>query len=333
MKNKTMKKEEKNDISKTIENIKKKFGEDSIMMLGDKPNIDVDVISTGSIGLDKALGVGGLPRGRIVEIFGQESSGKTTLALHIIAEAQKLGGSCAFIDAEHALDPAYAKRIGVNIFDLVISQPSGGEEALNIVKEMVSDGSFSVIVVDSVAALTPQNEIDGNIGDVQMATQARMMSQAMRMLTGMIAKTNTLVIFINQIRIDLRGYGNPNTTAGGKALRFYTSVRIEIKKLATIKKGEQVIGAQSQAKVIKNKVAPPFKKAEFQIIYNEGISRHGEILKLGESLGIVEKKGAYYWHGEEKIGHGYDAARQYLKENKKVADKIAKDINEKIKDE
>jgi recombination protein RecA len=327
-----MKKNNEKNISTTLEKIKKEFGEDSIMMLDQKQNIDVDVIPTGSIGLDRALGVGGLPRGRIIEIYGQESSGKTTLALHIIAEAQKLGGSCAFIDAEHALDPKYAKNIGVKTSELIICQPNGGEEALNIVKSMVEDGTLSVIVVDSVAALTPKNEIDGNIGDVQMATQARMMSQAMRMLTGMISKTNTLVIFINQIRIDLRGYGNPNTTAGGKALRFYSSVRLEIKKLATIKKGDEMIGSQASVKVVKNKVSSPFKTAEFQIIYNEGISKAGEILTLGEKLGLVNKAGAHYKYGEEKIGFGYDAARKHLKENSKVADKIAKDIS-KVQDE
>ena len=327
-----MKNNKEKNISMTIEEIKKKFGEDAIMMLDEKPNIDVDVIPTGSIGLDRALGVGGLPKGRIIEIYGQESSGKTTLALHIIAEAQKLNGSCAFIDAEHALDPKYAKNIGVKTSELMICQPNGGEEALNIVKAMVEAGNLSVIVVDSVAALTPQNEIDGNIGDIQMATQARMMSQAMRMLTGIISKTNTLVIFINQIRVNISGYGNPNTTAGGKALRFYSSVRMEIKRLATIKKCDKIIGSQASVKVVKNKVSSPFKVAEFQIIYNEGISRHGEILTLGEKLKVITKKGAYYWYGEEKIGFGYDAARNYLKENKIVADKIAKDIN-KIQDE
>lgn len=317
---------DKKNISDTIASIKSRFGNESVMMLNEKPNVDIDAISTGSVGLDHALGVGGLPRGRIVEIFGPESSGKTTLALHIVAEAQKTGGSCAFIDAEHALDPQYAKNIGVKTDELIISQPNGGEESLQIAKAMVEDGTIDVIVIDSVAALTPKSEIDGDIGDMQMGTQARLMSQAMRMLAGPIAETNTLVIFINQIRMNIGGYGNPETTAGGRALRFYASVRIDIRRTATIKKGDVSVGSQVKVKVVKNKVAAPFRQCEFQIIYNEGISRFGEILTLGESLKIITRAGAYYSYGETRLGQGYDASRKFLTENPKITDAIVKDI-------
>jgi recombination protein RecA len=320
-------KSKKPNIKDTIAAIKKRFGNDAIMTLNEKPAVDVDVIPTGSVGLDHALGVGGLPRGRIIEIFGPEASGKTTLALHIVAEAQKKGGACAYIDAEHALDPKYAKNIGVDIEKLFISQPNGGEEALQIADQIVKDGAFSVVIIDSVAALTPRSEIDGQIGDMQMGAQARLMSQAMRMMTASISKSNTLVVFINQIRTNIGGYGNPETTAGGRALKFYASVRIDIRRTATIKKGEQPIGSQVKAKVVKNKVAAPFRDCEFQIIYNEGISRTGEILTLAELLKIVDRNGAFYTYGEEKLGRGYDSARQYLKENPEVAEKIIKDIH------
>lgn len=318
--------ENKIDVSDTMDSIRKRFGDGSVMMLGDKQNIDVDVIPTGSIGLDHALGVGGLPRGRIVEIFGPESSGKTTLALHIVAEAQKLGGNCAIIDAEHALDPKYARNIGVDTKKLVVSQPNSGEEALQITQAMVKDGTFAVIVIDSVAALTPRSEIEGQIGDAHMASQARLMSQALRVLTSKISHTNTLVIFINQIRTNIGGYGNPETTAGGRALKFYTSVRIDIRRTATIKKGDESVGSQVKVKVVKNKVSAPFRDAEFQIIYNEGISKHGEILTLGERLKIITRSGAYYSYGDTKLGQGYDASRKYLSENPKITDAIVKDI-------
>lgn len=319
-------KNKKPTLKDTLASIKKKFGNESVMMLNEKPNVDVDTIPTGSLGLDRALGVGGLPRGRIVEIYGPEASGKTTLALHVVAEAQKRGGACAFIDAEHALDPQYAKRIGVDTENLIISQPNGGEEALQIVQQFVKDGTVAVVVIDSVAALTPKSEIDGNIGDMQMGSQARLMSQAMRMLTGEIARTNTLVIFINQIRTNIGGYGNPETTAGGKALKFYASVRIDIRRTATIKSGDESIGSQVKAKVVKNKVAAPFRDCEFQIIYNEGISRAGEILTLGELLKVVTKSGSHYSYGDTKLGNGYDASRKFLRENTKVADAIADEI-------
>jgi len=313
-------------LSDTLATIKKRFGSESVMMLNEKPSVDIDTIPTGSIGLDRALGVGGLPRGRIVEIFGPEASGKTTLALHVIAEAQRKGGMCVFIDAEHALDPLYAKRIGVVTEELVISQPNGGEEALQIVQQFVKDGTVSVVVVDSVAALTPRSEIDGQIGDMSMGAQARLMSQAMRMLTGEISRTNTLVIFINQIRTNIGGYGNPETTAGGRALKFYASVRIDIRRTAVIKSGDESIGSQSKAKVVKNKVAAPFREAEFQIMYGEGISKAGEILTLGEMLKVVEKSGSHYSYGDTKLGNGYDASRKFLRENTTVMDMIADEI-------
>ena len=313
-------------LNDTIDTIKKRFGAESVMKLNEKANVDVDVIPTGSIGLDRALGIGGLPRGRIVEIYGPEASGKTTMSLHIIAEAQKKGGVCVFIDAEHALDPKYAKNIGVKTDELILSQPNGGEEALQIVQQFVQDGTVAVVVIDSVAALTPRAEIDGQIGDVSMGAQARLMSQAMRMLTGYIAQSNTLVIFINQIRMNIGGYGNPETTAGGRALKFYASVRLDIRRTATIKTGDTAIGSQSKVKVVKNKISAPFRIAEFQIIYNEGISRNGEILTLGELLKVVTKRGSHYSYGETKLGNGYDASRQYLKDNPKVANKIAGEI-------
>lgn len=323
--------EDKN-IDSTLDAIKMKFGEDSIMKLGDKPRVGVDAIPTGSIGLDAALGVGGLPRGRIIEIFGPESSGKTTLSLHVVAEAQKMGGICAFIDAEHAMDPEYAQRLGVKINELLISQPDTGEQALEIVESLVRSGKMDVIVIDSVAALTPKDEIEGDMGAHHVGKQARLMSQALRKLTAIVAKSKTVVIFINQIRMQIGVmFGNPETTPGGKALKFYTSVRLDIRRIAQIKKGEEVMGGRIRVKVVKNKVAAPFKQTEFDLMYNEGISREGEIIALGEKMGIVSKSGTSYSYtpkdGEEiKLGRGYDATRQFLKENKKVADQILKNI-------
>ncbi|TSC70491.1 MAG: recombination protein RecA [Parcubacteria group bacterium Gr01-1014_46] len=317
------------NVENTLREIRTKFGDDSIMMLGDKPHVDVNAISTGSIGLDAALGVGGLPRGRIVEIFGPESSGKTTLSLHVVAEAQKKGGICAFIDAEHAMDPEYAGRLGVKIDQLLISQPDNGEQALEIVESLVRSGKIDVIVIDSVAALTPRDEIEGDMGAHHVGKQARLMSQALRKLTAIVARSKTLVIFINQIRMQIGVmFGNPETTPGGKALKFYTSVRIDIRRIAQIKKGEEIMGGRIRVKVVKNKVAAPFKQTEFDLMYNEGISREGELIALGEKMGIITKSGTSYSYGEEKLGRGYDATRQFLKDkaNKKVAESILKDI-------
>jgi len=330
---KAEKKTENNGIEDAISSIKSKFGDESIMKLGEKPKVNVDSISTGSLGLDDALGVGGLPRGRIVEIYGPESSGKTTLALHVIAEAQKKGGICAFIDAEHALDPEYSKKLGVKIDELLISQPDTGEQALEITESLVRSGKLAVIVIDSVAALTPKDEIEGDMGAHHVGKQARLMSQALRKLTAIVDKSGTIVIFINQIRMQIGVmFGNPETTPGGKALKFYTSVRIDIRRIAQIKKGDEVIGGRVRAKVVKNKVAAPFRQTEFDLIYNEGISRQGEILALGEKYGIVSKSGASYSFGDVKLGRGYDASRQFLKENKKTENEIVKQIKEHLKE-
>ena len=321
------------NIEATLDAIRVKFGEDSIMKLGDKPKVGVDAISTGSIGLDAALGFGGLPRGRIIEIFGPESSGKTTLSLHVIAEAQKLGGICAFIDAEHAMDPEYSKRLGVKIDELLISQPDTGEQALEIVDSLVRSGKLDVIVIDSVAALTPKDEIEGDMGAYHVGKQARLMSQALRKLTAIVAKSKTIVIFINQIRMQIGVmFGNPETTPGGKALKFYTSVRLDIRRIAQIKKGEEVMGGRTRVKVVKNKVAAPFKQTEFDLMYNEGISREGELIALGEKFGIMKKSGNSYEYGDTKLGRGYDSTRQFLRENKPVANQILKDIRQKLKD-
>ncbi|MBI2086845.1 MAG: recombinase RecA [Candidatus Zambryskibacteria bacterium] len=323
----------KGSIDTTLDAIRVKFGEDSIMKLGDKPKVGVDAISTGSIGLDEALGVGGLPRGRIIEIFGPESSGKTTLSLHVIAEAQKLGGICAFIDAEHAMDPEYAKRLGVKINELLISQPDTGEQALEIVDSLVRTGSLDVIVIDSVAALTPKDEIEGDMGAYHVGKQARLMSQALRKLTAIVAKSKTIVIFINQIRMQIGVmFGNPETTTGGKALKFYTSVRLDIRRIAQIKKGEEVMGGRTRVKVVKNKVAAPFKQTEFDLMYNEGISREGELIALGEKYGLVQKSGSTYKYNNEKLAVGYDATRTFLRENKKIADQILKEIRQKFRE-
>ncbi len=325
-------KENGKNIEDTLRAIKTKFGEDSIMKLGEKPRVDINAISTGSIGLDEALGVGGLPRGRIIEIFGPESSGKTTLTLHVIAEAQKLGGICAFIDAEHSMDPEYAKRLGVKIDELLISQPDHGEQALEIVESLVRSGKMDVIVIDSVAALTPKDEIEGDMGAHHVGKQARLMSQALRKLTAIVARSKTIVIFINQIRMQIGVmFGNPETTPGGKALKFYTSVRLDIRRIAQIKKGEEVMGGRVRVKVIKNKVAAPFKQTEFDLMYNEGISKEGEIIALGEKFGVIQKSGTSYAYGEEKLGRGYDATRQFLKENHKISDTILKEIKVKLK--
>ncbi len=333
------KKEEKADkvmgaeIQDTIDEIKTKFGEDSIMKLGEKPRVDINAIPTGSIGLDAALGVGGLPRGRIVEIFGPESSGKTTLALHVVAEAQKKGGICAYIDAEHAMDPEYAKKLGVKIDELLISQPDTGEQGLEIVESLVRSGKLDVVVIDSVAALTPKDEIEGEMGQQHMGKQARLMSQALRKLTAIVAKSKTIVIFINQIRMQIGVmFGNPETTPGGKALKFYTSVRLDIRRIAQIKKGEEIVGGRVRVKVVKNKVAAPFKQTEFDLIYNEGISQEGEIIALGEKMELIKKTGNSYQFGEEKLGRGYDATRQFLRENPKTRDVILKAIRAKLKE-
>ncbi len=315
------------NMDDTLAAIRTKFGEESIMMLGEKPKVDFDVIPTGSIGLDAALGVGGIPRGRIIEIFGPESSGKTTLALHIVAEAQKKGGIAAYIDAEHAMDPEYSKKLGVKIDDLLISQPDTGEQGLEIVESLVRSGKVDVIVVDSVAALTPKDEIEGDMGQAQMGKQARLMSQALRKLTAITAKSKTIIIFINQIRMQLGVmFGNPETTTGGKALKFYTSIRLDIRRIAQIKKGDEIMGGRVRVKVVKNKVAAPFKQTEFDLMYNEGISKEGEIIALGEKMGIIKKSGSSYKYGEESLGRGYDATRQFLKENKKIENAILKEI-------
>src|SRR5512135_1550352 len=311
-------------LAAALSQIEKQFGKGSIMRLGESEvGKDIQVVSTGSLGLDIALGVGGLPRGRVIEIYGPESSGKTTLTLQVIAEMQKMGGTAAFIDAEHALDPQYAKKLGVKVEDLLISQPDNGEQALEIVDMLVRSGSVDVVVVDSVAALTPKAEIEGEMGDAQMGLHARLMSQALRKLTANINRSNTMVIFINQIRMKIGVmFGNPETTTGGNALKFYASVRMDIRRTGSIKKGDEVIGNETRVKVVKNKVAPPFKQAEFDILYGEGISREGEIIELGVLHKIVEKSGAWYAYGGEKIGQGKDNAREFLKSNPAIAAEI-----------
>jgi len=311
-------------LAAALAQIEKQFGKGSIMRMGDGDiGEDIQSVSTGSLGLDIALGIGGLPRGRVIEIYGPESSGKTTLTLSVIAQMQKVGGVAAFIDAEHALDPQYAAKLGVNVPDLLISQPDTGEQALEIVDMLVRSGSVDIVVVDSVAALTPRAEIEGEMGDSHMGLQARLMSQALRKLTGNIKRTNTMVIFINQIRMKIGVmFGNPETTTGGNALKFYASVRLDIRRTGAIKKGDEVIGSETRVKVIKNKVAPPFKQAEFDILYGEGISREGEIIELGSNLKLVEKAGAWYSYNGEKIGQGKDNAREYLKEHPAIANEI-----------
>ncbi len=337
------KEELEKQLQETIDLIQTKFGEGAIISLGDAPKVDVDIVPTGSIGLDEALGVGGIPRGRIIEIYGPESSGKTTLTLHIIAEAQKKGGICAFIDAEHALDPVYAKNIGVKVDRLLVSQPDTGEQALEIVDSLVRSGNIDVVVVDSVAALTPKDEIEGDMGAHHVGKQARLMSQALRKLTAIVAKSKTTVIFINQIRMKIGVmFGSPETTPGGKALKFYSSVRIDIRRKAQIKKGEEVVGARTKVKIAKNKVAPPFRTTEFDIIYGEGISKTGELLALGEKYGFIKKSGASYTYippegskisEEVKLGRGYDAARKKLAEEKAVMKQLEKDIKKALKED
>ncbi|HWH49270.1 MAG TPA: recombinase RecA [Burkholderiales bacterium] len=311
-------------LAAALSQIEKQFGKGSIMRLGEKEVAkDLDVVSTGSLGLDLALGIGGLPRGRVVEIYGPESSGKTTLTLSVIAQMQKIGGTAAFIDAEHALDPQYAQKLGCNVSELLISQPDNGEQALEIADMLVRSGSVDVVVVDSVAALTPKAEIEGEMGEPQMGLQARLMSQALRKLTANIKRSNTLVIFINQIRMKIGVmFGNPETTTGGNALKFYASVRIDIRRTGSIKKGEEVIGNETRAKVVKNKVAPPFRQAEFDILYGEGISREGEIIELGVLYKLIEKSGAWYSYGKDRIGQGKDNTRDFLKGNPEIATEI-----------
>ena len=319
-------------LQAALAQIEKQFGKGSIMRLGEGEKIeDIQVVSTGSLGLDIALGVGGLPRGRVIEIYGPESSGKTTLTLQVIAEMQKVGGTAAFIDAEHALDIQYAQKLGVNLQDLLISQPDTGEQALEIVDALVRSGSIDLIVIDSVAALTPKAELEGEMGDSLPGLQARLMSQALRKLTATIKKTNTMVIFINQIRMKIGVmFGNPETTTGGNALKFYASVRLDIRRTGNIKKGEEVIGSETKVKVVKNKVAPPFKTAEFDILYGEGISREGEIIDMGVEARILDKSGAWYAYNGEKIGQGKDNAREFLRENADIAREIENKVRESV---
>ncbi len=311
--------------------IEKQFGKGSVMRLGDEEAQVVDVVPTGSLGLDIALGVGGLPRGRVIEIYGPESSGKTTLTLQVIAEAQKMGGTAAFIDAEHALDPQYAQKLGVNVDDLLVSQPDTGEQALEIADMLVRSGAVDIIVIDSVAALTPKAEIEGEMGASHVGLQARLMSQALRKLTANIKRSNTMVIFINQIRMKIGVmFGNPETTTGGNALKFYSSVRLDIRRIGAIKKGDEVVGNETRVKVVKNKVAPPFKQTEFDILYNEGISKEGELIDLGVKLNIVDKAGAWYSYNKDRIGQGKDNVRQYLKEHPEVAAEIETRIRQEL---
>jgi recombination protein RecA len=333
MKEEKKEKKEGQKISDVVDQIREKFGEGVIMKLGDIKKVDVASVPTGALSLDIALGIGGIPRGRVVEIYGPESSGKTTLTLHIIANTQKAGGVAAFIDAEHALDPEYARRIGVNINDLLISQPDNGEQALDIVETLVNSGGVNIIVVDSVAALVPKAEIEGEMGDSHMGRQARLMSQALRKLTAIIARSNCTVIFINQIRMKIGVmFGNPETTTGGNALKFYASVRIEVRRSAQIKKGEEIVGNRTKVKIVKNKVAPPFRTAEFDIMYNEGISASGDTLDTGVKYEVIEKKGNSYNFGEIKLGVGRENAKVTLKADAKLMKEISKKIYEKLKE-
>ncbi len=329
---KTLNTEKAKALQAALAQIEKQYGKGTIMRLGEGEVIDdIEVVSTGSLGLDTALGVGGLPRGRVVEIYGPESSGKTTLTLQVVAEMQKLGGTCAFIDAEHALDIQYAQKLGVNLQELLISQPDTGEQALEIVDALVRSASVDLIVIDSVAALTPKAEIEGEMGDSLPGLQARLMSQALRKLTGVIKKTNTMVIFINQIRMKIGVmFGSPETTTGGNALKFYASVRLDIRRIGSIKKGEEVIGNETKVKVVKNKVAPPFKTAEFDILYGQGISREGEVIDMGVEAKVLEKSGSWYAYNGEKIGQGKDNAREFLKENPELAIEIENKVREAL---
>jgi recombination protein RecA len=329
---KTLNTEKAKALQAALAQIEKQFGKGSIMRLGEGEVIDdIEVVSTGSLGLDIALGVGGLPRGRVVEIYGPESSGKTTLTLQVIAEMQRLGGTCAFIDAEHALDAQYAQKLGINLQELLISQPDTGEQALEIVDALVRSGSVDLVVIDSVAALTPKAEIEGEMGDSLPGLQARLMSQALRKLTGTIKKTNTMVIFINQIRMKIGVmFGSPETTTGGNALKFYASVRLDIRRIGSIKKGEEVIGNETKVKVVKNKIAPPFKTAEFDILYGQGISREGEIIDMGVNAHVLEKSGSWYSYNGEKIGQGKDNARDFLKENLQLSVEIENKVRDAV---
>ena len=314
-------------LDAAVAQIERAFGKGSIMKLGSQDSVDIEVVSTGSIGLDIGLGIGGLPRGRVVEIYGPESSGKTTLALHAVAEAQKLGGTCAFIDAEHALDPGYARKLGVNIEELLISQPDAGEQALEIADTLVRSGAIDVLVVDSVAALVPRAELEGEMGDSHVGLQARLMSQALRKLTGSVSRSKTTIIFINQIRLKIGVmFGSPETTTGGNALKFYSSVRLDIRRIGAIKDRDEVVGNQTRVKVVKNKMAPPFKVIEFDIMYGEGVSKTGELLDLGVAANIVEKSGAWFSHDSQRIGQGRENAKRFLKENPEVANSIEQKI-------
>lgn len=324
--------DKKKVLESTLAQIEKQFGKGSIMKLGESPHMDVEAISTGSLDLDIALGVGGLPRGRVIEIFGPESSGKTTVALHVIAEVQKQGGIAAFVDAENALDPAYAKRLGVDIDNLLVSQPDTGEQALEITDELIRSGAIDVVVIDSVAALVPRVEIEGEMGDSHVGLQARLMSQALRKLSGSINKTKTIAIFINQLREKVGVmFGNPEVTPGGRALKFYASIRLDVRKIDTIKQGTESVGSRTRVKVVKNKVAPPFRQAEFDIIYGEGISREGSVLDLGVNMNIINKSGAWYAYKDTRLGQGKENARQFMKENKEVTSEIETRIREEVK--
>ncbi len=322
----------KKALAAALGQIEKQFGKGSVMRLGDSNAIrDIEVVSTGSIGLDVALGIGGLPRGRVVEIYGPEASGKTTLALQVIAEAQKLGGTAAFVDAEHALDPKYAGQLGVNVDELLVSQPDTGEQALEITDMLVRSSAIDIIVIDSVAALTPKAEIEGEMGDSHMGLQARLMSQALRKLTANINRSNTMVVFINQIRMKIGVmFGNPETTTGGNALKFYASVRLDIRRIGAIKKGDEIIGNQTRVKVVKNKVSPPFKMAEFEILYGHGISREGEIIDLGVEHGLIDKAGSWYSYGDDRIGQGKENVREFLKTHPEIAAEVEQKIRAKL---
>ena len=327
-----MEENRKKALAAALGQIEKQFGKGSVMRLGDAAaSFDVESVSTGSLGLDIALGIGGLPRGRVVEVFGPEASGKTTLTLQVIAEVQRSGGTAAFVDAEHALDPSYAEKLGVNINDLLVSQPDTGEQALEITDMLVRSNAVDIVVVDSVAALTPKAEIEGEMGEMQVGLQARLMSQALRKLTGNIKRSNTMVVFINQIRMKIGVmFGNPETTTGGNALKFYASVRLDIRRIGAIKNGEEVTGNMTRVKVVKNKVAPPFREAEFEIMYGQGISREGEIIELASSLGIMEKSGAWYAYKGSRIGQGKDNARAYLQSNKEIAREIEEQVRARL---
>ncbi len=327
-----MEENRKKALAAALGQIEKQFGKGSVMRLGDAAaSYDVETVSTGSLGLDIALGIGGLPRGRVVEIFGPEASGKTTLTLQVISEVQRAGGTAAFVDAEHALDPTYAEKLGVNINDLLVSQPDTGEQALEITDMLVRSNAVDIVVVDSVAALTPRAEIEGEMGEMQVGLQARLMSQALRKLTGNIKRSNTMVVFINQIRMKIGVmFGNPETTTGGNALKFYASVRLDIRRIGAIKNGEEVVGNMTRVKVVKNKVAPPFREAEFEIMYGQGISREGEIIELGSSLGIIEKSGAWYAYKGSRIGQGKDNTRAYLQSNRELAREIEEQVRARL---